>query len=56
MLISCSILQKSFENFQAKQKQRENYKEDTSQSIMLGIDSAFAVFLLGASFILFLAN
>ena len=56
MLISCSILQKSFENFQAKQTQRENYKEDTSKSIMLGIDSALAVFFLGASFVLFLAE
>ena len=56
MLISSSIMNSSFENFQKKQKERENYKEDTTKSIMLGIDSAFSLFFLIASVVLFLAE
>ena len=42
MLISLSILNSSFENYQKKLAERENYKEDTTRSIILGVDSAFA--------------
>ena len=56
MLISSSILHSSFENFKKKQEQRENYKADTGQSIILGIDSAFALFLLIAAVIMFIAE
>ena len=56
MLISLSILNSSFENYQKKLAERENYKEDTTRSIILGVDSAFALFFLIASVILFLAE
>ena len=56
MLISSSILNSSFENYQKKLKERENYKEDTTKSILLGVDSAFALFFLMASAILFMAE
>jgi len=56
MLISSSILNSSFENYQKKLKERENYKENTAKSILLGVDSAFALFFLMASVVLFMAE
>ena len=56
MLISLSILNSSFKNFKEKQKERENYDTKVGDSIILGIDSAFSLFFLIASVILFIAE
>ena len=55
MLISTSILKSSIENFQQKQKVREDYN-DTMASAALGIETAFAIFFIVASIILFIAE
>ena len=58
MLISTSILKSAIENFQQKQKVREDYNDDTDTmgSTALGIETAFAIFFIVASIILFIAE
>ena len=56
MLFSTAIFNWSLKNQQAQQNRREDYNNNTLDSISLGIDNAFAIFFIIISVILFIAE